>query len=237
MSAVKSIGHRPAGPKWEFDESVTECFEDMLERSIPQYSAMRLATTEIAANHAQPGTAIIDLGCSRGGAIARLIERLETGGYEYIGVDISEPMLSAARKELPSYVRVEAVDLRERLPNSIPASVVLSCLTLQFVPIEYRHQIVARVKDRLVPGGAFILVEKVLSNTGALNAEMAAIYSDLKIRNGYSQEDVRRKAMSLEGALVPITADWNVDLLTKAGFRQIDCFWRWMNFAAWVAIA
>ena len=24
--------------------------------------------------------------------------------------------------------------------------------------------------------------------------------------------------------------------LRDAGFKEVDCFWRWMNFAAWVAI-
>ena len=33
--------------KWEFDESVAECFENMLERSIPQYSVMRTATANL----------------------------------------------------------------------------------------------------------------------------------------------------------------------------------------------
>ena len=41
---------------------------------------------------------------------------------------------------------------------------------------------------------------------------------------------------SLEGVLVPVTASWNEELLAKAGFKQIDCFWRWMNFAGWIAI-
>ena len=29
------------GAQWEFDAEVTQAFEDMLERSIPQYAVMR----------------------------------------------------------------------------------------------------------------------------------------------------------------------------------------------------
>jgi tRNA (cmo5U34)-methyltransferase len=43
-------------------------------------------------------------------------------------------------------------------------------------------------------------------------------------------------ALSLEGVLVPVTAAWNEYLLRSAGFSHVDCFWRWMNFAAWVAV-
>lgn len=61
-------------------------------------------------------------------------------------------------------------------------------------------------------------------------------YYALKSANGYSRDEIERKRYSLEGVLVPVTARWNEELLTGAGFRQVDCFWRWMNFAAWVAV-
>jgi tRNA (cmo5U34)-methyltransferase len=35
---------------------------------------------------------------------------------------------------------------------------------------------------------------------------------------------------------VPVTAEWNIGFLKQSGFSHIDCTWRWMNFAAWVAI-
>ncbi len=35
---------------------------------------------------------------------------------------------------------------------------------------------------------------------------------------------------------MPLRAAWNQQILYDAGFRQVECVWRWMNFAAWVAI-
>jgi tRNA (cmo5U34)-methyltransferase len=80
------------------------------------------------------------------------------------------------------------------------------------------------------------LVEKVLGETAPIDALMTRLYYGLKASNGYSQDQIDRKRLSLEGVLVPVTARWNEELLKQAGFRQIDCFWRWMNFAGWVAI-
>ena len=61
-------------------------------------------------------------------------------------------------------------------------------------------------------------------------------YHAYKQEHGYSVEDIERKRMSLEGVLVPVTSDWNVDLMKQAGFRHIDTFWRWMNFVGYIAI-
>jgi tRNA (cmo5U34)-methyltransferase len=58
----------------------------------------------------------------------------------------------------------------------------------------------------------------------------------MKARNGHTPDEIDRKRLALEGVLVPVTAPWNEELLRAAGFAQIDCVWRWQNFAAWVAV-
>lgn len=85
-------------------------------------------------------------------------------------------------------------------------------------------------------GGALIFVEKVLGSTADLDGVMVDTYYALKAQNGYSQEQIERKRLSLEGVFVPVTAKWNEELLYSAGFAEVDCFWRWMNFAGWIAI-
>lgn len=29
---------------------------------------------------------------------------------------------------------------------------------------------------------------------------------------------------------------WNEEMLQMVGFREVDCFWRWGNFAGWLAV-
>ena len=65
---------------------------------------------------------------------------------------------------------------------------------------------------------------------------MGNIYRMKKSNSGYSIDEIDRKSASLEGVLVPVTAKWNEDMLREAGFKSVDCFWRWMNFAGWIAI-
>jgi len=224
---------------WEFDADVTAVFDDMLARSIPQYNVMRQACFEIGAHFTQRATDIVDLGCSRGEALAPFIEKLGVNN-RYIGVEISDPMLEAARVRFEGYINCGVVDIRKiDLRHDYPparASLTLSVLTLQFTPIEYRLQILSRIYESLTEGGALILVEKVLGASASLDEMMVALYYDMKRANGYTEDQIQRKRMSLEGVLVPMTAHWNEEMLQITGFRQIDCFWRWLNFAGWVAI-
>ena len=229
----------PSG-KWEFDSSVTDAFDNMLSRSIPQYQIMRDACFALASKFMKDSTHVVDLGCSRGEALAQLIDKY--GAHNrYIGIEISEPMLQAARKRFEGLIACSVVDIKQHdlrkagLPV-VGASVILSILTVQFTPIEYRLRILRDVYNSLRSGGALIFVEKVLGNTAEINDFEVEEYYKLKAENGYSQDQIERKRLSLEGVLVPVTARMNEEFLQAAGFTQVDCFWRWMNFAGWIAI-
>lgn len=225
----------PVG-RWQFDGDVTDVFDDMLARSIPHESVMRELVNEVACRFVQPGTVVADLGCSRGAALGALVERFGDGN-RFFACDVSEPMLEAARARFGSSVQVVYHDLRsvEPLPF-VGASVVLAVLTLQFTPIEQRFRILRRIHDSLAPGGALMLVEKVLGSSAESDELLVNAYYDMKRRNGYTDEQIDRKRLSLEGVLVPVTAEWNEAMLGRVGFRPVECFWRSINFAGWFAV-
>ncbi len=225
------------GPRWQFDGQVADCFDDMLARSIPDYHSMRDLVTRLASRFIVPGTDVVDLGASRGSAVAPLIERFGATVTWHL-LEVSEPMLAALQRRFagwpPEVVRILPLDLRTAFPQ-VRASLILSVLTLQFTPIEYRHRILSQVAGHLIPGGVFILVEKVLGSCHQTDALLTEEYHRIKGENGYSQEQIERKRLSLEGVLVPVTDAWNRELLQSAGFESCECFWRCLNFAGWIA--
>ncbi len=233
-----SLGHQPKD-SWEFDDSVTAVFTDMLRRSIPQYEVMRKAVFDVGCKYVQPATSIVDLGCSRGDSLAPFVNKFGSE-CNYLGLEISQPMLEAARERFrpeidKGLVNIANHDLREAYPD-VEASVTLCVLTLQFTPTGIRQRIIKDIFLHTKPGGVLILVEKVLGATEELTALMTDIYQQLKTGHGYSKEEVERKRLSLEGVLIPIQAKGNEKMILDAGFTQLDCFWRWMNFAGWIAL-
>ena len=233
-----SLGHLPAGP-WAFDDEVTSIFDDMLERSIPQYDTMRGLVFELGKEFVPANGTVVDLGCSRGGALAPFVATFGDQA-SYVGVEISPAMLDACRKRFAPEIAAGRVslldlDLRTGYPN-VEATLTLSVLTLQFVPTEHRPRLVREVYEHTAPGGAFVLVEKVLGNSALTDQLMTRLYHGLKRANGYGEEAIERKRLSLEGVLVPVTSVGNEDLLARGGFEEVECFWRCLNFAGWIGI-
>lgn len=223
---------------WVFDAEVTDHFDEMLERSIPDYRTMRQVVTDTGSAFVQPGSQIVDLGASRGEALRPFVDRFG-GRNRYVGVEISEPMREAFRQTFATmpegFVRVLDTDLRYDYPF-VDASLTLAVLTLIFVPINYRNRIVADVYRHTRPGGAFILVEKTIGHYPTTDRLLVECYHDLKARNGYSREEIDNKARALEGVQVPITEAANIAMLRNAGFTEVEPIWRCLNFAGWIAI-
>lgn len=225
----------PKGRKWEFDEEVTNVFGDMLSRSIPNYDVMRELCFMIGRNFVTGNGTISDIGCSNGLASERFINAYPN--EKFVLSDVSEPMLKACANKYKGNENVSVVyhDLRNPIPTK-NNDVVIASLTLQFTPIEYRWNILQSIYDSLRDGGALILVEKVLGSSAKIDNILVGEYYNIKREHGYTEELIQNKRKSLEGVLVPLTTDFNEHLLTMCGFKEIDCFWRCLNFCAWVAI-
>lgn len=228
-----------ASGKWKFDKEVTEVFENMLSRSIPDILNLRNTVTKLIVRYAKTGTTVLDLGCSQGGAIKKSLELIRQD-VKFLGVEVSPSMRTFAKKNLEKYIKTGKVeiincDLKTDFPDT-KNTVVLSVLTLQFIPIEYRQAIVAKVFNSLESGGIFILVEKILGDNSPGNQLLENLYYDLKGRNGYTQEEILKKRKSLEGVLVPVTSQWNEELMHQAGFKYVQKFWQQLNFSGWVAL-
>lgn len=223
---------------WVFDAEVAENFDEMLERSIPDYRTMRQVVTDTGSAFVQPGSQIVDLGASRGEALRPFVERFGAQN-RYVGVEISQPMREAFTQNYATmpdgFVRVLDTDLRYDYPF-VDASLTLAVLTMIFVPINYRSRIVADVYRHTRPGGAFIMVEKTIGHYPRTDQLLVECYHDLKQRNGYSREEIDNKAKALEGVQVPLTEETNIALLRNAGFDEVEPIWRCLNFAGWIAI-
>ena len=224
--------------KWEFDSEVARCFADMLERSIPDYRSMRGLVYEIGEKFIIPGTWITDIGCSTGLAVEPFYQK-HADKNRYFLCDNSAAMLEECRSKFAvgieeGFVRcVNGNFYKVEMPKG--NSLVLSILSMQFMPTSYRQKMLNDIYDSMLSGGALVFVEKIVAGGGADDL-MVDLYYQMKRQNGYSLEKILEKRKSLENVLSPLKAEWNVDMLHEAGFKVVDMFWRCLNFCGWIAI-
>jgi tRNA (cmo5U34)-methyltransferase len=227
------------GADFRFDRKTAAVFDNMVSRSVPFYEEMQRMTGEIAADFAVDGSNLFDLGCSTATTMLCL-DPVVSQGVRFVGVDNSQDMLDKAREKMVEHgVRREyelrLADLnREFIVED--ASVVVMNLTLQFVRPLYRGRVVRQVFDGLREHGCLILVEKQTMSDSLLNRLFIKYYYDMKRRNGYSEVEIAQKREALENVLIPYRPEENREMLRSVGFKYVEEFFRWYNFAALIAV-
>jgi tRNA (cmo5U34)-methyltransferase len=226
-----------------FDKRVATVFDNMVARSVPFYSEVqRLQSDLIMAFLPEQEGVVCDFGCSTGTTIKHIIDHPQCPQTaRFIGFDNSEPMLDNARAKLSAAIAEERVSLLTGdlgdLPELPAFNVGILNWTLQFVrPIDREH-LLKNIYTSLKPGGMLLLSEKILSNDAGLNRLYIDHYLQFKkSHSGYTDTENQRKREALENVLIPYRLDENYLLLERAGFKRIDTYFRWLNFACLIAV-
>ncbi len=227
---------------FKFDAQVARVFDDMLVRSVPFYREQQYMITEIGRKLWVAGTDVYDLGCSTATTLLNLCGVI-AGPARFIGYDNSDPMLERAREKVQDggfgdRIELRAADLNAdlsaaRLEN---ASVVTLLWTLQFIRPLRRNHLIRWIYDGLVPGGVLIVTDKILTNSSDMNRFFIDFYYDFKRRNGYSENEILRKREALENVLIPYRTEENYELFRSNGFKTVETFFQWYNFAGFMCV-
>lgn len=224
---------------FKFDNRTASVFDDMVGRSVPFYDEIQRMVCEMAADYAEAGSTVYDLGCATGTTLLALDPIVEPS-VKFVGIDNSGEMLAKARTKMESqnvtrpYKLVES-DLHD-LERIDQASVIVMVLTMMFVRPLYRERFVKILYEGLKPGGCLLLVEKLTMEDSTLNRLFINYYYDMKRRHNYSETEIARKRESLENVLIPYRYEENEDMLRNAGFATVEQFFRWYNFCGIIAI-
>ena len=225
--------------KFEFNSGVAEVFDDMLERSVPLYRECQDLTVNWCKRLATPDRCLYDLGCSTGSLLLLLAKSIPTiPRIPLVGVDNSAAMLSKAREKLnnfPNSVNFIKANLDASFTFKNSCAIVMN-YTLQFIPVENRASLLKKIHESLIPGGGFILNEKILGENELLDETFVEMHHNFKKGHGYSKMEISKKREALENVLVPLKLSKTMTLVREAGFTTVDIFFKWNNFAGLIAL-
>jgi len=224
---------------FKFSENVAKVFDDMVNRSVPYYGEMQRMMAELAADHAKEGSDVYDLGCSTGTTMIGMDTMIKPD-IRFIGIDDSQKMLDKCKSKLLEVgfsrnYELRCADLSQGVQIT-NASVVVLCLTLQFVRPIYRERLLKNIYDGLNSGGVLILVEKILAEDSSFNRDFIKYYYNYKRRNNYSELEISQKREALENVLIPYKLSEDITILRDTGFSHCEVFFKWYNFAGLAAV-
>ncbi|WP_038382731.1 methyltransferase [Bradyrhizobium elkanii] len=211
-------------------------FDSHISASIPGYEDLLSRSVILSRRFVQPGTNVVDVGCSTGLLLARVRRQNQTVHRDvtYTGIDC-EPGFSS------HWIRREAENLHFQVRDASKyqfenVSLASSLFTVQFLRPADKRQVLRRIHDGLVEEGALIIAEKTLAENARLQDALTFPYYDYKLGKGFTPEQILDKERSLRGQMTLWTEAELSAALADSGFRQMQTFWKNMIFVAVLAI-
>ena len=221
---------------WTFEGDVAKQFDAHVSKSVPLYAEGHELACKLSDFFLKDGSVCYELGCSTAALTYKLAEHNSSKRVTFYGIDRVPEMIAEAKRrhESKPNVRLVTQDLLD-VPLE-KADLIVAYYTMQFIRPENRQILFDRVYEALNWGGAFILFEKVRAHDARFQDIATEVYTDFKIDQGYSADEIVAKTRSLKGVLEPFSTQGNVDLLKRAGFADILSVMKYLCFEGFLAI-
>lgn len=216
-----------------------EGFDEHIEKSIRGYSNLLEDVISLSRYFVEDNTSIVDIGCSTGKLTKAMIEYNEDhcSDGNYIGIEIAEGFYKDLENRADELKKHQVDFILDDIRNYDfeNCSLVTSIFTLQFMPKKDRLNVIKNIYKGLNDGGAFIFAEKTICQNALVQDMITFNYYDYK-RKSFDTEDIMDKERTLRHMMKPNTWEEIGINLTKAGFSDVQPFWRNHAFVGALAI-
>ena len=222
---------------FRFDQDVVKVFDDMVRRSVPGYDSMIQMIGLIARMYGQDNTNYYDLGSSTGAITLSIALNNKSKNNQFFAIDNSKEMVEQCEKNLHNKVdNLQAIcdDINQVQIKS--ASIVVLNLTLQFIDVNLRSNLIKKIYDGLESGGILIISEKIHFDDPVTQNKITKLHMDFKKENGYSELEIANKRQAIENVLITETKEQHLNRLRDCGFVETSCFFQCLNFVSFLSV-
>lgn len=225
---------KAANAGWSFAGEVCENFDQHVLKSVPFYEEGHTLITQLSDYFLNDQSLCYDIGCSTGTLLNKIAHRCEKS-VQFIGYDRETTMIEKAKlKREDERICLHCDELMN--VEFEKADLIISYYTMQFVPPKHRQILFDRIYQALNWGGAFVMFEKVRGPDARFQDLTSSLYTEYKLEQGFSAEEIVAKSRSLKGILEPFSSQGNLDLLARAGFVDVISIMKYVCFEGFLAI-
>lgn len=220
MSESNSTRHVEIADTWTFETSnVASGFDAHVREQLPWYDLVTNAVAQIARHFIPSGGMVYDIGASNGNIGRALADVLRDRAATLVAIEASQAMVE--RYDAPGIIKhAHAEDF-----DFADFDLAICMLSLMFVSPARVEELIARLRSRIKPGGALIVVERMLPPDGYASIITSRLTLATKLAQGASPEEVLAKELSLAGVQRP---------LSRAVLDGATEWFRFGDFAGWL---
>lgn len=200
-------------------------YDVAIRRFIPYYDDMLATGIELLASSASRDAHILDLGGGTGALSAAVLGALPEARVTLLDVD--RAMLDEARRRLARFG--DRVELREAsFLGPLPAAdAVMASLALHHVhDLGAKTDLYRAIHDALTPGGVFVNLDAAVSEGTRLRALTFRRWAAGMAEHGITEDEARGHFAAWADEDRYFALDEELAALRRAGFAEVECFWR-----------
>lgn len=209
---------------WTFkDASVATGFDRHVREQLPWYEIVTDAIAQIGRHFIGENGLVYDIGASTGNIGRALDTTLQDRHASLIAVEESEQM--AKQWWGPGTLVIEPI--QDHCKDMSEYDFAVLNLVLMFLRADEQAQVLDCLCRKIKPGGALVLVERMIPPSGYLSIVNSRLTLAAKLKAGVPAEDIVTKELSIAGSQRPIEAG----VLLAHGALE---WFRYGDFAGWV---
>jgi len=222
---------------WSFGGDTPSKFDDHVSKSVPLYEEGHQLICALSEFFVPQNGNVLHIGSSTGVLTDKVANTLKSRNANIKGLEIENEMIKEAENRRYeneiNFINedINIYDMGENCHN-----LIISYYTIQFIHPSLRQNIINRIYQSLMWGGAFIMFEKVRGSDARFQDIFNSLYQDYKLTKGYTSDEIIAKQRSLKSILEPFSREGNIDMLKRAGFLDIESIMKYTCFEGFLAI-
>ncbi|MBD2039175.1 class I SAM-dependent methyltransferase [Microcoleus sp. FACHB-672] len=203
-------------------------YDGLIPRLIPHYHEQHGLMLELIPFERDASLKVLDLGAGTGVLSCLILQAFPNSTV--VAFDIAENMLAACKKNLSAYqerVKLHQGNFAEDDVGS-EYDLVISGLAIHHLDEPEKQKLYQDLFHAVNPGGLLLIRDTVTGATPQLTQQYERLWRHYMKANGEDDEKWFQNYLKEDR---PSSVEDQLQWLKSAGFEEVGCHWRYLNFA------